>query len=219
WNRDDSGIEAGTLRLYGPKVRIVRESGLAAREREPPPRTGEIERKNLPISLTLHQIEIHDGTVVIVDETVPGKEILVVRELEISIENFSTQRRGSGGLPVLVTARGRVGKSGWIAAFATVNPWTGTLDFAGRAQLVGLSLTEVNPLLEQRVDLRVEQGQVAVFVEFSVENGRITGGAKPMLTNVDVAPADPGVLDRMKAWFAGGAFALLSNGAEPRDIM
>lgn len=213
WTRAANGGLEAAATLHEPTLRIARQSEApsAVSPQAPPPGTGEVVREASPFPVTVDRVLVHGGAVVLLDETVPGRELLRIHGIEASIENFSSQRERSGGLPTLVTVRGRIGTEGTLELFATINPWTGELDFVGRAQIVGLRLEELGGFLEELSDLRPTAGTLTVFMEFSVHDGRITGGVKPIFTNTDVAAADPGLFEDAKAWFAEGAIELFSD--------
>jgi hypothetical protein len=212
------GIEATAI-LRRPVVRVVRteETGASAPQ-GPVEGAGEEVREESPFPVAVSRVEVHDGSAVLLDETVPGEELLRIDALEIVVENFTTVRSRSGGLPAVVSARGRIGRDGEIAAFATLNPHGEDLDFAGRVQVVRLNLEEVGGYVEGAVGLRPTRGEISAFLEFSVRDGRITGGVKPILEDVEVEAADEGAAEDLKAWFAQAAIELFS-GPGKRDAL
>ncbi len=230
WQRTGDQRLTATAVLREPVLRVLRQRKTGGRENasqeeaseqsgKPPPGPGEVARDELALPVEVDRIEIHDMRVVFEDETVPGSELLAISALDLVIENFSTQRRASQGLPTLVSGRGRIGHEGRFALFVTLNPWTEKPDFAGRAQLTGLELEDLAGFVEDTIDLVPVQGTLAAFAEFSVRQGYIQGGVKPILANAEVAPADPGVVDRLKNWLVQTAIDVFSDDVPQRQAV
>ena len=222
WKQEGSELFADVT-LRNPTLRVIRRSESPEEDpiqpQEPPEDPGEVAREELPFPLTVDRVEIHDATIVFVDETVPGTELLQIHGLDGLIENFSTQRGRSGGLPTLLVARGRVGRDGEVAVFATLNPWSESLDFAGRAQVVGLRLEELGGFVEEGIDLQPADGRFSAFMEFSVHDQQIVGGIRPVLEDVDLVATQPGFLDRLREGTADVAFELFSDDVPEREAV
>lgn len=225
WQRTGANqrLEAALI-LREPVLRVLRQREQTQQEQskppaKPPPGTGEVVREEMPLPFEANRIAIHDMRIVFVDETVPGTEVLAIYELDLMVENFSTRRGASQGLPTLVTGRGRIGNEGRVALFVTLNPWTRKPDFAGRAQVTGLALEDLAGFVEDTIDLVPVGGSLAAFAEFSINEGRIRGGVKPILSNAEVAPADPGVVDQVKNWLVQTAIDLFSDDVPQRQAV
>jgi hypothetical protein len=221
WDRGASpGVDA-TVVLEGPSVKLVwtgaqKPSGPSSKG--PPPGPAQAVRQASPFPVTVGRIFVERGTLLFVDRATPDQVLLRVHDFEMTVENFSTRRERSKGLPTLVTARGRIGRNGSLALFVTLDSWTSRLNFSGRAQILGLQLDEVAGLVEQRVGVVPTKGTFSVFMQFSVQDDRLTGGVRPILSNAKVSPEEQGALDHLKAWFVQGALDLLSRdvGGEQR---
>jgi hypothetical protein len=220
WERRARGRLTATVTLVGPTLRAVRHPDPTA---GPPPRRPPdidvVVRRAVPWPTEVDRLAIRDASIVFVDRTVPGGEVLRIHDLDVLVENFSTNRAASDGLPMLVTARGRIGRAGRIVLYATVNPWTPRLDFAGRAQITGLELADLRGFVEEQAGVAAA-GTFTAFVELSVQEGRISGTVRPFLIGVEIAPGtDPGLADRVRAWFAQLAVDVLTDDAAGREAV
>lgn len=217
WRERDSALLRSSLVLRQPRLKVVRgaqpEAVEALEEDTRLPVPGEVVREASPVPVDLESLAIHDATVVFIDPTRshPQEPALQIYDLQVLVENFTTDRRLSGGLPTMISVRGRIGTEADISLFATVNPWSDTLDFAGRAQITGLRLEQLAGLVEERADIRLTDGTISVFIEFSVREGQITGTIKAFLTGVELEPAGPGLADQLKSWFASSVVQILSR--------
>lgn len=212
WREGDPALLRSSLVLRQPRLEIVRGAAPEAPEEDAElPVPGEVARAASPVPVDLESLAIHDATVVFLDPRRPHKPALQIHDVQVLVENFTTDRRLSDGLPTMISARGRIGAEGDVSLFATVNPWSDALDFAGRAQITGLHLEQIAGLVEERADIRPTEGTISVFIEFSVREGQITGTAKLYLSNVELKPSDPGFADQLKTWFASGAIQILSS--------
>src|SRR5579862_5716376 len=69
--------------------------------------------------------------------------------------------------------------------------------------MVGLRASELFAFVAPKTKLQTPKGTIDLFAKFEAKGGRVSGGVKPMLENVEVLPAEPGVWDRFKAWLVG----------------
>jgi hypothetical protein len=214
WTRGEGERLVANLTLHGPALRVVRRDAPETEAEtdevaEPLPAPGKLVREVAPMPVAVDQIAIHDGSLLFVDVAEPERVDLRIHEVAATIENFSALRASSEGVPMLITARGRIGEHGRIAMFVTVNPWADTLDLAGRVQIVDLRLAEISGLVEREADLEVTAGTISVFVEFSIQDGMIEGAFRPFIAGAELEPADDGLFTRLKAWVATGVISLL----------
>jgi len=214
WVRGARPKLEATATLEKPVFRLVRQQDVTPEPKQPkrpPPGAGEAVRAVSPLPLEVDRLAIHGGTIWFVDVAEPEHVRLRIDELEVTIENFSTSRSGSAGLPTLIAMRGRVGSTGEMSAFVTLDPWTGQLDLAGRAQVVGLQLADIAGLVERPTDLRLVEGTATVFMEFSIHENQITGEVKPFITGAELTVPGGAPIDEIKGWVARGAIELLGR--------
>lgn len=217
WQRGEDALVRASATVRQPKMTVIGGQGGKDPQQEPLPGSGQAVRKAAPLPVEVDRLSIHDARVAFVDAAAPTRELLSLYELQIEVENFSTRRIASGGLPTMITARGRIGRDGQVALFATINPWSGELDFAGRAQVTNLRVEELATLIEQSADVRPTGGKLSIFIEFSVHDGVITGQVKPFISSLSIAPSDSTFTDHLKTWFARGAYEVLSVEVDGRE--
>jgi hypothetical protein len=212
WDLGADGQLTASTTLHHPILRIERsEAPLASKpSAKPPPSVGEVAREAAPLPVAVDHLNIVAGELRWIDRGRPD-EALRIHDMAMSIENFSTDRARSQGLPMLITGRGRIGREGRCALFVSVNPWTGNLDFAGRIQIVGLRLEELSRFVQQRTELRATSGTLAVFAEFSVHEGRLEGGIRPILTDAEVSAEDSDWFSTLQDWVVSAAVELFSR--------
>jgi hypothetical protein len=112
-----------------------------------------------------------------------------------------------------------VGKSGDMNLFVTADPFASPLAFGGRFELVGLRVDELYDFVAPKTQLHAPEGTLDLFAEFTAKKGRIHGGVKPVMKNVEVRAAEPGVWTKIKAWFADSAVEIASDRVPGRDAV
>jgi uncharacterized protein DUF748 len=213
WELGEHGQVTASTTLYHPVLQIVGSMPFSRPEKarpEAPPGVGEAARDIAPLPVAVDFVNIFDGELRWI-RSGRREQPLRVHGMAMSIENFSTDRARSDGLPMLITGRGRIGRKGRCALFVTMNPWTDRLDFAGRVQIAGLQLEELSGLVQRRTEVRPTSGTLAVFVQFTVHDGQLAGGIRPILTNADVAAANSSLSSDVETWGVDAALDLFSR--------
>jgi hypothetical protein len=225
-SRVDGRTEA-TLDIRRPKLRFFYQPEVAA-EKGPPTEAAKQEVAeaqptfSLPDALRdmapfdVDRIEIHGGELVFVDLSKPAKPELWLSDLEVSVENVASRPGLAEWRPVLLTASAKVQHSGDLALFVTVDPWSDKLNFSGRASVERLATSELYGFLADQVELQLPTGSLDLFAAFTVKDGKLVGGVKPVLANSQVRPVKDGLLARMKAWAAQRALSLSSDRVKGR---
>lgn len=218
WELGEQGELTASTTLHHPVLQIKRSTASPAAKPapKPPPGVGEVARQVAPLPVAVDHLNIVDGELRWSDSERP-EQTLRIHGMAMSIENFSTDRERSQGLPMLITGRGRIGREGRCALFVSVNPWTDALDFEGRAQIVGLRLEELSAFMQQRTDLRPTTGTLAVFVQFAVHDGQLAGAIRPMLTNADVTAGDADWVSELEAGLVNAAIEVFSRDVGQRE--
>lgn len=185
WKMGDGGQLEATATLQGPILRVVREAGGAKpRTAENTPEKEPRSEQQSALATTLERVAIHDGAVLYVQGALSGRELLSVRDLEMTLENFATERESSGGQPALARGRGRIGREGRIDFSIRALSWSEQLDFSGRAEITGLHLEELAGLVAEQAKLLPSAGTLSAVAKFEVDGGRISGTVEPKLSGV-----------------------------------
>ena len=218
WRQLLRGHLTASARIVEPKITIL------AGAQKPKPKT-ETKAPDLSAqlskitSLKINRVEILRGELLLRDLGEARHPELWVHGLELAAENLPTRKRLAGGRPTTISARGVIGKSGEMTLFVSADPFASPLAMAGRFELRGLRVAELYDFIEPKTKLQTPNGTFDLFAEFKVENGRIDGGIKPVLKNVDVRPADDGIWDRLKAWLADETVKIASDRVPDRNAV
>ena len=201
-------------RLEGAKIVFHAQPDRPKKPSPSPHRVDEMVKEILP--MRLDRLEIVDGELVV--EQGKGKRVWI-HAFDAVVENLATRPALAHARPVLVTARGKVQKSGVLTAQFTLDPFADKLTFEGQTALEGLALRDLHPFIAEATDLQTPKGTVDMFVELRAKAGRIEGGVKPVLKNVEVRATRDSLGNRLKAWFADTGVELASDRVPGRNAV
>ena len=219
WRRLLHGQIVATARIVEPKIDIIskKEAGPKKPKTKAPPDLSTQLQNVTPLKVA--RLEVVRGVVLFRDLTEPLHPELWVHELELAAENIPTREKMAGARPTTIGARGVVGRSGQMTLFASADTFASPLAFAGRFEVVGLRVAELYAFIEPKTKLQTPKGTLDLFAEFTAKDGRLNGGVKPVLKNVDVRPAEAGAWDHLKAWLADKAVKLTSDRVPDRNAV
>jgi hypothetical protein len=218
WRQLLHGRLVASARIVEPKISIV-ERGDKPKKDEPK-RAPDLSRQlREVIPFELARLEVVRGELLYRDLTAPRHPELWVHRLELAAENLPTRAKLAGGRPPTLTASGAVAKSGELTMFVTADPFASPLEFGGRFELRGLRVAELHDFIAPKTALQAPKGTLDLFAEFQSKGGRIRGGVKPVLKNVEVRPAEPGFFAKVKAWFADTAVETASDRVPGRNAV
>ncbi len=171
--------------------------------------------------LNVTRIQVYDAEVVVLipEEIVKGGKggkqgkpaELWIHDAEVSVENITTRKSLAQGQPVNVSMRGKMERSGVIRAFGTVDMFAEHPRFAGQFEVRGLKLSRFFDLIAPRTGLQATKGTMDAFLELSARDGRVEGGLKPVLKNLEVGAANDGWTTALKAWVVNQGVDLISD--------
>jgi hypothetical protein len=219
WRRLLHGQILASARILEPKIAII-----SKKEAAPKPNTStkapdlSVQLENVT-PLKVARIEIIRGEMLFRDMTEQRHPELWVHKIDLAVENLPTREKLAGARPTTMSASGVVGHSGQLTLFASADPFASPLAFAGRMELKGLRVAELFEFIEPKTKVQTPRGTVDLFAEFTVKNGRLSGGVKPVLKNVDVRPAESGAWDRFKAWLADKVVKIGSDRVPGREAI
>lgn len=218
WRQLLHGRLVASARVVEPKISII-ERGEKPKKEEPK-RAPDLSRQlGEVIPFELARLEIVRGELLYRDLTAPRHPELWVHRLEAAAENLPTRAKLADGRPATLTASGEVGRSGALTLFVTADPFASPLEFGGRFELRGLRVAELHDFIAPKTQLQAPKGTLDLFAEFQSKDGRIRGGVKPVLKNVEVRQAEPGFFAKVKAWFADEAVETASDRVPGRNAV
>jgi hypothetical protein len=220
WRRLLHGKLVASARIVEPKIEIINRQNDEAPEKPKTKRPPDLSTQlQAVLAVKVTRVEILRGELLFRDLSAPRHPELWVHHLELAAENLPTREELAGGRPTTLSARGVVGKSGDLTLFVSADPVASPLAFAGGLEMRGLRVAELYDFIEPKTKLQTPKGTLDLFAKFIVKNGRLRGGVKPVLENVDVRPADAGAWDRVRAWLADKVVKLASDRVPGRDAV
>jgi hypothetical protein len=160
--------------------------------------------------MAIERIDVQRGAVAFIEETGDGRPALWLHDLDAAVENLATRPALAHGEPAMLAASSSVQKTGQLSIFVTADPFSRRITLCARASIEHLDLREVASLVAKESDYAPRRGTIDLFAEVHVLDGRISGGVKPVLKNVDAAPSRRGLAPKLKAW-------LVDAGQRPAD--
>ncbi|MBK7863600.1 MAG: DUF748 domain-containing protein [Archangiaceae bacterium] len=162
------------------------------------------------IPLRADRIEVRDSDLLLYDVTDPKRPSLWVSDVQLVIENLVTRQKLDQNVPLNVTMRAVVAKTGTLKILATADLFEEKPVFSGQAQLTGLQLKSLWAWTEAKAGVGAE-GTVNAFVNFNSAKGKLSGDAKVIIENPKVGPATGKLADSLKAKVANLAISVLSS--------
>jgi len=170
------------------------------------------------IPFKLERIELLNGHLHIIDETLQQPVRIEFPNIEAVVENFTTRRALEEGQPMTVAARASVQQSGKLSLFLTFDPLADDLTFEGEAKLLGLQLEELREYLRLATGgLVIPSGHLDCYTAFRCEQGHLTGAVKSLLKNPDVEAATDELVSQLSALLTDLGLQLFSDRVPGRE--
>ncbi|MBC8131966.1 MAG: DUF748 domain-containing protein [Deltaproteobacteria bacterium] len=208
-----------SLRLDEPKITIRPSNEKVAEDQAKKKAPDLSEQLGEITGLKVDRIDILGGEVLFREGSGSRAQKLWVHKLELVAQNLATRAELTKGRPATVSGSGVLGRSGDLTFFVSADPLASPLSFAGQMSLTGFRASELYEFIEPKTKMQVTEGTIDVFAEFVSKDGKVTGGIKPVLKNIEIRPTDDGVWDRMKAWFADNAVEFASDRVPGRNAV
>ena len=215
WREIFHGHLVRRIQIWDARVMVPMRSGEGSRPSQPPLEIAKT-LESVP-SAAIQRIAVNHSQIVLVDEHHAGQR-LWIHDLELTVENIASRKQLMHDLPVLVTLRGKVQRSGALQVFLTMDPFDKGITFAGSAELKHLQLADVYEFTKIK-GLSIPEGKIDVFASVTCKRGLLTGGIKPILTGVNVEAADGKLGERIKAALADLAVKIFSDRVEGRNAV
>jgi len=136
---------------------------------------------------------------------------LWIHGAELVAENMATRKALMESEYAKMRGSAWVQRSGKLTFAVNMDPFAKGLTFSAKAALSDLDLRQLYAFTADRTDLRATQGRIDLFADVRARNGEVTGGVKPVLTDVEVASARRDLGDKIKAALADAAIHLASD--------
>jgi hypothetical protein len=203
------------IKIWNARVVVPMRPGENGKPSQPPLEIARV-LESVP-SAGLERLGLVHSQLILVDEHHEG-ERLWLHDVELTLENLASRKQLMHGLPLLVTVRSKLQKTGELSAFLTMDPFDKGLTFAGSVEVRHLALADLHQFTSIK-GLTLPDGQISVFASLTCKRGMLTGGIKPILENVKVKAADDKLGDKIKAVLADAAVKLLSDRVPGRNAV
>ncbi|GAO04046.1 DUF748 domain-containing protein [Anaeromyxobacter sp. PSR-1] len=167
----------------------------------------------------IDRAEVKDGELLWVDGREPEKPRLWFHGIEATLENFATRAALARREPTVLAARATLQRSGTVSVFATADPLAKQLTFAGQGAVTGLRLAELGELLDAKTDLVPERGTLDLYVRFRAEDGRLSGGVRPLVKDAALKAGAPDLGTRLEAMLADASLHLFSDERGGKEVV
>ena len=137
--------------------------------------------------LTINRITVHHGEIHYVDTA--NHLDAPLEELELVVTGLTNRPAAGQRLPCGLVATATTLGGGQLRVDARVDPLASAATFTVQASLEGVDLVELNELLRSYAGFDVEAGKLDLYVDAAVDAGRLTGHAKPLITELNVLDA------------------------------
>ncbi len=174
-----------------------------------------------PFDIT--RLEVRRSEALVVDRTEKGvpdnSRELWLHDVEATAENVGSRSALLHGEPATLALEAKLQRSGDMSLFITMDPLAYKLDFEGEASVRHLEIEELYGFVVAQTQLRPQRGTLDLFTTFSCQNGYLSGDAKPILTNVELAPTKKNVGNELLAVAGNAALGLASKKKEVATII
>ena len=171
------------------------------------------------VPFRLDRLQVKEGELRWVDASEPEKPVLRLHAIEGTLENFATRKALAQHQPTVLAARGVLQGSGRVNVFATADPLTKKLTFAGQGELRDLRLVEIADLIGAKSGVEPTKGTFDLLIRFQAVDGAITGGVRPIVKGLDMKAHKGGIGPKLKALLSDAAFNIFSDDVPGRDAL
>lgn len=212
WNALANGRLVGELKMHAPIVNMIQgeaeeETQLGAGVNWP----AEI-RELFPF--TFNRVEVLNGTVTFRAPGIEAEESLELRDARLVLHNLTNVQDEDQEAFADVELEGAVMGNAPLALSGRFDPNSNLPKFDLNLVLEGAQLADVNPWLEEFLNVDAEGGSFSMYTELAAADGRFEGYIKPIMEDPHIfSMEEPSSGPFQKAWEAlvGVAAALFEN--------
>jgi hypothetical protein len=215
------GHLVGRVDLDRPRMHLVQTTPSAPEETTTQVKQSPAVAKKLEelTPFLLDRVQVRGGEVVWVDARDPGRPELRLQDIEATLENFASRPALSRGEPTVLALRGVVQRSGKASLFATGDPLAKSLTFAGQGRIDGLALAELGPVIGAKSDVAPDKGTLDMSIRFQAEDGKLSGGIRPILRNAGTRASKPGLGAKLKSFLADATLNIFKDDVPNRHAV
>jgi hypothetical protein len=222
WRELLRGHVVARVDLDAPRLNVIQKKASGqpetAQQIQETPKVGRKLRDLAPFLVDRAQVK--DGQVLVVDASKPERPTVRIHGIELTLENFATRPALSRGEPTVLAMRGTLQQSGRVSLFATADPLAKHVTFAGQGRIEGLRLAELSDVVGAHSDVTTEKGVMDMSVRFRADDGRITGGVRPIVRGASTKPSKgKGLRGQLESALADAALKLFKDDVQGREAV
>ncbi len=151
-----------------------------------------LDRLDTLIPFRLNSLTVENGTAFLYKSEQSGstRRVLRVHAIDVEGQNFTNIRESDDKVFSTIAITATVEETGLFRLSAEIDPLSDPPVLTVDAELTGLPLTSLNPLLETYANLDAEAGRVEVFLELASAEGRFDGYIKPLIHDAEILNLD-----------------------------
>jgi len=215
WRELLHGHVVGRAEITAPRLNLIAAKQEEAQQLDPKiPDLAEKLEKLIP--LKVDRIQVRDAAMLFTDKTNEEFPRVWVHDVDLTVENLATRAALARGEPTTVALSGTIQDTGAISVFLTADPLAKGLFFAGRASVTDFQLADLSKTMAAETGVKATEGTLDLFAEFDCRAGKVRGGVKPVLKNVEFEKGKPGFVNQVKEWLADAAVDILTDEKEGR---
>ncbi|HEY1087240.1 MAG TPA: DUF748 domain-containing protein [Archangium sp.] len=215
WRELLHGHVVGRAEITAPRLNLI--AAKQEEEQQLDPKIPDLaEKLEKLIPLKVDRIQVRDAAMLFTDKTNEELPQVWVHDVDLTVENLATRAALARGEPTTVAISGTLQESGALSVFLTADPLAKGLFFAGRASVTDFQLADLSKAMAAETGLKATEGTLDLYAEFDCRAGKVRGGVKPVLKNVEFEKGEPGVVNQLKEWLADAAVDLLTDEKDGR---
>jgi Domain of Unknown Function (DUF748) len=201
WSELFDGQLVGEIQMQKPVLNMVQ--GEQAQDTQLGTGVDWVDQVSKLFPFRFNRVEAIDGTATFRAPGIEQDESLTLHSLDVLLSNLTNVEKKNDPAFAPFELRATFGKDAPVAISGQANPLSEQPTFDINLSLEGARLVEVNPWLEEFLNVDAEAGVFSMYAELAAADGRFEGYIKPILENAEIfrlEEASSGVLQ--KAWEA-----------------
>lgn len=182
WNALLKGRMVGEAILSHPQLNVLETENIA---KEPSKDSWEKTVKAL-MPITINRLQINDGKVAYLDLHKKPPTNLHINQLQLTALNLANVEKTPKRLPSHVSLTGISLGGGHLKADMDINALKEVPDLEMGMSLKSTNLLSLNHFFEGNAKIDVERGNIDIFANLTLMDGRMKGYVKPFISNLKV---------------------------------
>jgi hypothetical protein len=176
--------------------------------------------KLIPVEIVLDRLQAKDGEVLYLWVHQKYRPTLWFHAIEATLENLGSRPNLTSG-PMILAASGIVQRKGRMSVVVQADPFATAPSFAGRAQLQGFDVSQINALIDSQNDVKLAPGLFGMRMSFESKQGKLTGQVDPHLETSAIVAHDASLGSSLRALLGQLSMAISTpaDGTTPSGVI